>query len=138
MSKLKEAIEELGRCLTESERNAEEVFAVILELDRELMTHHLDLVRSQVVWKLEEAQERGWDTRNVRFELNYRGEVNLIPPSEKSSLLFSIGLTLEQFLRALDKTAELVRGGSDVEPFVLLKKMADKELLSSLPERKRQ
>lgn len=136
MSKLKEAVEELGRRLAGTERDAEEVFAVISKLDRELKARRLDQVKSRVMCKLEEAQERRRDLTDVKLSVKYKGEVDLISPSEKSSPIFAIGLTLKEFLQVFDKTAKLVEE-SDIDPLVLLKETADEKLSGFSRIRKR-
>lgn len=117
MSKLREAIEGLRRRIGETEKEAEEVLAIISKLDQELKVHRLDQVVGKVRWKLQEAQEMGRDIRGVKLVVTYKGEVDLTLPSEK--------------------TAKLVREGSKLDPFVLLKEMADEKLLPVWRKRKR-
>ena len=113
MSKLKETLEELRQRVDDAEIDAEEVLGLVSKLERELEVRRLDQVVSRVKWKLEEAQKMRWNLSEVRLLLNYRGEVDLIPPSEKSSLVYSLGITLEEFLQVLKKTADSVRGNVD-------------------------
>lgn len=137
MSKLREAIEGLRRRIGETEKEAEEVLAIISKLDQELKVHRLDQVVGKVRWKLQEAQEMGRDIRGVKLVVTYKGEVDLTLPSEKTSLIFLMGLILEEFVEVLEKTAKLVREGSKLDPFVLLKEMADEKLFPVWRKRKR-
>lgn len=137
MSQLAQVLDKMKRRLTQTERDAEEVFILISKLDNELRVAVLVRLGTGIEWKLKETQGRWWDPKDVRLLVKYRGEVDVIPPSEKSSPVFAVGLTVEQFVQALKRTAKAIREGSDADPFVLLKETGDEELFGFLPVRKK-
>lgn len=136
MRNLKEAIAELTHRLTEAESQGQEILALIPELDRELRVRCIAKVGAQVERKLEKAQNWRWDLKDVRLFVKCNGEIDLILPSKESSNIFEIGLEVDVFVRALQKTVTLIREGSEVDPFVLLEKTAAAERRLSWNEAK--
>jgi len=127
MGKLKELVAGMKHHLTQVENRSEAILALIPVLDRELRVRRLNVVAIRILWKLKEAHNRRWDHKDLRLFLKCNGEVDLIPPFEKSSRLFEIGFQVEECMRALQKAATLIRDGNNVEPFILLNRVTAEE-----------
>jgi hypothetical protein len=121
MAGLEETAKSLRLRIDELVKEAEETMEIISKLETELKLSYLNLVLERVERRLAERREWREDIKDLRVMVGYDGKVNLVPSSRAPPM----ALTFSEFKKVVEKAKRLIKEGNDLDPFYLLKDIAD-------------